>query len=67
MKPILKAIVPPTNNLGSCSLYATSSICETFRENILWQYNKMREHDGLEPVKKMPAGTKYFPVAGFGF
>ena len=67
MKSILKAVVPPTNDLGSCSLYGTSSLYQTFRENILQQYNKLREHDGHEPVKRMPVGTEYLPVAGFGF
>jgi hypothetical protein len=66
MKPILKAKVPPTNEIGSCFLYGTSSIYETFKENILWQYNKLRERDGHEPVKRMPVGTEYLPMAGFG-
>ena len=59
MLKILKAIVPPTKNQGSCSLLGTSSLMETFKQNILWQYNKMREHDGFPPVKRMPSGTVY--------
>ena len=59
MNKMIKAIVPPTKDQGSCSLLATFSLRETFKQNILWQYNKMREHDGLQPVKRMPSGTKY--------
>lgn len=59
MNKILKAVIPPTKDVGSCSLLGISSSLETFRQNILWQYNKLREHDGLEPVGRMPAGTKY--------
>jgi hypothetical protein len=59
MLKVLKAIVPPTKNQGSCSLLGTSSLMETFKQNILWQYNKMREHDGFPPVKRMPDGTAY--------
>jgi len=59
MIKVIKAVVPPTKDQGSCCLLRTSSFFETFKENILWQYNKMREHDGLSPLKKMPRGTKY--------
>ncbi len=59
MKKIIKAIIPTTKDQGSCSLLGASSLMETFKQNILWQYNKMREHDGLEPVKRMPSGTSY--------
>jgi len=59
MTKVIKAIVPPTKEQGSCCLLGTSSFFETYKQNILWQYNKMREHDGLAPVKKMPCETKY--------
>jgi hypothetical protein len=66
MQTILKATVPPTNDLGSCVLLGTSTRYETFRENILWQYNKLRQHDGLDEVTRMPAGTQYEKKHYFG-
>jgi hypothetical protein len=59
MKKIIKAIVPTTKNVGTCLLLGTSSYMETAKQNILWQYNKLREHDGFPPVKRMPGGTVY--------
>jgi hypothetical protein len=59
MKKTLKAVVPPTKEQGSCSLLGFCSLYETYKQNILWAYNKMREHDGLQPVVRMPKGTKY--------
>lgn len=67
MKTILKAIVPPTRKAGSCVIVGTCSMYETYKQNILWAYNRMLEHDGYEPVKKMPRGTKYKRTLGFGF
>jgi hypothetical protein len=67
MKPILKAQVPPTNKQGSCTITGTYSLFYTAKQNILWTYNKMLQRDGYEPVKRMPCGTKYRLVAGFGF
>lgn len=66
MTKILKAIVPATKDQGSCSLLGTSSLFETSKQNILWSYNKMREHDGLQPVKRMPSGTQYMVKAYWG-
>jgi hypothetical protein len=59
MGKILKAVVPPTKNQGSCSIIGFCSLYETYKQNILWQYNKMREHDGFPPVRRMPCGTVY--------
>lgn len=50
-------VVPPTANCGSCRLVGTASLSESARENALWQYNKMREHDGQDPVSVLPPGT----------
>ncbi len=66
MSKVLKAIVPPTRDQGSCAIIGTRSIYETFKQNILWQYNKMREHDGFPPVRRMPCGTKYAYKPYFG-
>lgn len=59
MKKIIKAVVPTTREIGNSSIVGTSSYMETAKQNILWQYNKMREHDGFPPVKRMPCGTVY--------
>ena len=67
MKPILKAKVPPTTKLGSCTISGICSLYESHKQNILWTYNKMLQRDGYEPVKRMPVGTEYRHVAGFGF
>jgi len=67
MKSILKAKVPPTAKLGSCTLSGICSLYDTHKQNILWTYNKMLESEGYQPVKRMPVGTKYQFVAGFGF
>lgn len=66
MKKILKAVVPPTKYAGSCKIIGTCSLYETYKQNILWAYNKMLERDGFQSVKKMPAGTKYQLTTGFG-
>ena len=47
--------VPPTTEMGSFVCNADS------RADALWQYNSSRAHDGLEPVKRMPRGTKFTP------
>jgi hypothetical protein len=52
-------IVPPTKDMGSYQTYCKSSYMETYRGNAVWSYNKAREHDGLEPLTRMPVGTKY--------
>jgi hypothetical protein len=52
-------IVPPTRDQGSTTFSASDSYSETVAQNALWQYNKMREHDGQDPLEKMPKGTKY--------
>jgi hypothetical protein len=66
MKIVIKATVPPTPNTGSCVITGTCSLYETYKQNILWAYNKMRQHDGLEPVTRMPKGTTYRKLAGYG-
>jgi hypothetical protein len=51
--------VPPTRDQGNTTFSADASYMETMRKNALWTYNKMREHDGQEPLSRMPKGTKY--------
>ena len=66
MRNIIKASIPPTTHQGSCSILGTCSLYESYKKNILWAYNKMREHDGLRPVSRMPKGTQYRKVHCFG-
>ena len=51
--------VPPTMEQGSYSITCKNSYMETYREDALSQYNSAREHDGLEPIRRMPNGTIY--------
>ena len=49
--------IPPTLHVGSCIIVGQSGFGETARENALWEYNSMRRHDDLPPVKGFPQGT----------
>ncbi len=60
-----KITVPPTDEQGSYTTIATSGRTETIRQQALWAYNSARAHDGLDPIKRMPAGTKYAPIVEF--
>ena len=51
--------VPVTNDQSPCKIVCSSSAMETYRQNALWDYNSMREHDGQEPLTRMPNGTTY--------
>ena len=54
-----KVIVPPTMDVGSYITTAKSSYTKTMKQNVLRDYNSVREHDGIKPVKRMPKGVKY--------
>jgi hypothetical protein len=51
--------VPPTAEMGSYITNTSTGRRETYRQKALWDYNSARAHDGLPPVKRMPAGTAY--------
>lgn len=54
-----RVTVPFQDDMGSISPFtATSSGSESARQNALWHINNMRSHDGLEPLKRLPNGTK---------
>jgi len=60
--------VPPTSQVGSyqttvssCGKWGTESIAK----KALWDYNSARAHDGLPPLARMPAGTRYAPQVTF--
>lgn len=54
-----KLSVPPTNDQGSYNIEIHPPENETVAAHALWHYNSAREHDGLPPLKRMPAGTVY--------
>ncbi len=54
-----KFTVPPTAQVGSYSGNCRSAYGQTYRQDALSDYNSCRSHDGLEPVARMPKGTKY--------
>jgi hypothetical protein len=49
--------LPVTRDQGPCKIIGTSYPMTTAREDALWQYNSMREHDGQRPLKALPIGT----------
>lgn len=51
--------VPPTRDQGASAFYAAASYMQTMRKDALDTYNRMRVHDGQEPLDRMPNGTKY--------
>lgn len=55
----LMIIVPPTAEQGSYKTTADTSRTETPAQQALSDYNSARSHDGLPPIRRMPAGTKY--------
>ena len=58
-----KAIIPFIDDMGSVSpINCSSSLMETKEENLLWDLNSMRQHDGLKPLKKIPNGVKFIKI-----
>ena len=58
-----KVIFPFIDDMGTInSIIVNPSQMETSREQALWYINKMREHDNLNPLKRLPAGTKFEEV-----
>lgn len=60
---IVKFKVPGTRDQGPVTLIGRSSSMETAYENALWDYNRMRDHDGQRPLTRLPAGTRAIPVS----
>ena len=55
-----KAIIPFIDDMGSISpISVSSSPMETKEENLLWDLNSMRDHDGLRPLEEIPRGVKF--------
>ena len=60
--PYYDVSVPHTSDMGSYSIRVSTSSIETKEQAALWHYNSARDHDGLEPAYRMPAGTIYKKV-----
>ena len=55
-----KAIFPFIDDMGTVEpMIITPSPMETKEEQALWHLNRMRDHDGLKHLSKVPAGTKF--------
>lgn len=61
----IRFTVPPTAEMGSYSGNCSASYGETFRQCALWDYNSARAHDGLPPLSRMPAGTRYHAARAY--
>jgi hypothetical protein len=55
-----KVTVPFVDDMGSIMPFiVTESNTETKAQAALWEINRMRDHDGLPHLSRMPAGTTY--------
>lgn len=60
-----RVTVPPTRDVGSYTTVVGSGGhygSESVAARALWDYNSCRAHDGLPPLRRMPAGTVYHPI-----
>ena len=64
MKTCYDVNVPPTMEQGSYRITAYAGYGQTMRQCALQDYNSCRDHDGLPPLKRMPAGTTYKRIRG---
>lgn len=59
-----RATIPFIPSMGSVSpLVCNHSFHESREENLLWELNKMREHDSLRPLKNIPNGVKWQEIS----
>lgn len=50
------------DDMGSVpAMHVTTSPHETKEEQYLWHLNRMREHDNLPPLKKVPSSVVFTP------
>lgn len=55
-----RVIFPFVDDMGSIQpIIVVQSNMETSREQALWHINKMREHDCLVHLERLPFGTKF--------
>lgn len=60
-----KATIPYVDDMGSIApiIGVSNKPTETKEEEVLWHLNKMREHDGLKPLNKLPSGVVFTPLS----
>ncbi|WP_321935341.1 hypothetical protein [Paraburkholderia sp. J8-2] len=55
-----RVTVPFVPDMGSIQSFVVSeTMMQTKAQDALWNINKMRDHDGLPHLTRMPAGTRY--------
>lgn len=54
-----KAKFPLCYEMSAISYIVTGNRNETKEQEALWHYNKSREHDGLQPLSRLPKGVKF--------
>ncbi len=55
-----QAIIPFIPSMGTVSpINCDDKFYDTKEEQVLWQLNSMREHDGLSPFVHLPQGIKF--------
>jgi len=54
-----RVTVPPTRDQGSYTTTSRNGYGRNYRADALADYNSCRAHDGLPPLRRMPAGTTY--------
>lgn len=59
--PTYTAHIPFIDDMGSISPIngLSDKGMESKQEELLWHLNKMREHDGLRPLRKLPPGVRW--------
>ncbi len=62
-----KVTVPPTMEQGSYVTNVSDGYHQTVAQAALQDYNGCRAHDGLPPIRRMPAGTKYTRLKSAGW
>lgn len=61
-RKIWRVTVPFVDDMGSISPFvATESTMESKEANALWTINSMRSHDCLQPLRRLPRGTRFYP------
>jgi hypothetical protein len=60
---VFKVTVPFVDDMGSISPFVVmQTLSESKAQAALWHINKMRDHDGLPQLSRMPNGTTYTRV-----
>jgi hypothetical protein len=57
-----KVTFPITVQMSPISYTVSDKPMESKEEEALWHYNRSRDHDGLSPLTRLPAGTTFTPI-----